>query len=230
MILIVNRSKKYANSITEIFHYMGILSHTATPTEALTEVSTSYRAVLIVDPETLPDPCDFIRKLRSYSPTPIFSISTLGKKVAMASMFDGCFEHAISSARLASEIAQISKSLGLYSIGDYRLAGINATCDLEEVYFFETPIPLTKTEKMILRYLIRTYPLPQKSLSIAKYAFKPNRSPAPESIKTHICSINKKFKEMMDGRALISPYGRNGYVIYTPEIISKIKNNENMFV
>ncbi len=228
MVLIVNRSRKYANTITEIFHYMGILSHTATPSEALCEISTLYRAVLVVDPEALPSPEDFVKKLRSYASVPIFCISNYGDKNPHAALFDGCFKHAISSAILASKMAAISKKMGKPAIGDYRLSGINATCDLDSVMYLYTPIKFTKTERMILRYLIRSYPLPQKPQSIIKHAFKPSRHPAPESVKTHVSFINKKF-ELIEGRKLITAYKNDGYIIYTPEIMFKMKNNENIF-
>ena len=228
MILIVNRSKRYANTFTEIFHYMGILSHTATPTEALSEISTLYRAVLVVDPETLPSPEDFVKKLSSYADIPIFAISDTGEKNPYASLFSGSYKHAITSAHLAYNIAKKSNEMGKPMIGDYRLAGFNATCDLDSVLFFDKPIEFTKTEKMIFRYLIRCYPLPQKPQSILKYAFRPSRHPSAESIKTHVSLINKKFLAIK-GLKLICTFGNSGYVVNTPEIMLKIERNENIF-
>ncbi len=220
MVLIINRRKKDANYVSEIFHYMGILSHGATPAEALSEISLLYRAVIVMEPDTLPDPCDFVSRLRSYAKeVPIFALSDRINDFPHKEIFDGIYKFSMYSSILAYKIAEYSKQNELPYIGDYRLAGINAMCDVEAVTYFDRHIPLTKTETMILRFLIRSYPLPMNSLSILKYSFRPSRSPECASVRTHICSINKKFRSITS-RNIVTLVPDKGYIIITPEIMS----------
>ncbi len=220
MVLIVNRRKRDANYVSEIFHFMGILSFAATPKEALSEISLMYRAVIVMEPDTLPDPKDFVKKLRSYAAeVPIFALSDRIGDFEHVEIFDEVFKFSTYSSILAYKMAEFSKSCGLSYIGDYRLAGISAMCDSKCTTYFDNPVPLTKTENMILRFLIRAYPTPMNSLKILKYAFKPSRAPECASIRTHICSINKKFKSVT-GRSVITLVPNKGYIISTPEVMS----------
>ena len=76
MILIVCESKRIARSVSDTFHYMSILSYGATPYEGLSEISSKYSAVLIINPESLPDVYDYIKRLRSYmGRIPIFGVT-----------------------------------------------------------------------------------------------------------------------------------------------------------
>lgn len=228
MILVVNRSKKLSKSICEIFYYMGLLSYPATPTEAFSEISSLYRAVLMVDPDTLPAPDEFVCELRKYAEhIPIFSMSEKGAKDELAHLFDISFKTAISSAVFASKAAAYSRELGRSHIGEYRLAGFDATPDLPCITYFDRDFHLTKTEAMIFRYLIRSYPLPQTPKAIIKYAFRPSRHPEPSCIKTHISVINRKFEEC-ESRKLITMLPSKGYVIYTPEIREMLKSQEKV--
>ena len=88
MILLISRNKKRGNEYAEIFHYMGVLNTVATPTEALSEISLLYRAVLIIEPVTIADPADLVRKLKSYASLPIFAISEDGPNDQYAHLFD----------------------------------------------------------------------------------------------------------------------------------------------
>ncbi len=218
MILVVNRSKKLSKSICEIFYYMGLLSYPATPSEAFIEMSSLYRAVLVVEPNSLPAPEDFVCELRKYAEhVPVFSMSEKGPKDELAHLFDMSFKTAISSAIFASKVAKYSKSHGLPHIGHYMLAGFVANPDLPYISYFGKPVPLTKTKAMIFRYLIRSYPIPQTPKIIIKYAFRPSRHPDPSCIKTHISVINKIFEEL-EGRKLITLIPSKGYIVYTPEV------------
>ena len=221
MVLIINRRKKDACYVSEIFHFMGILSYGATPSEALSEISLLYRAVIVMEPNTLPDAPDFVSKLRSYaSEVPIFALTDEIDALSHREIFDGVYKFSSYSSILAYNIAEFSKKRALPYIGDYRLVGINATCDTGSVSCFDKKIPLTKTEQMILRFLIRAYPLPMNSDKILKYAFRPSRSPEPASIRTHISSINKKFR-LETARNVITLVPSKGYVVITPEVIAE---------
>ena len=227
MVLIVNRRKRDANAVGEMFHFMGILSHAATPTEALSEISLLYRAVIIMEPQTLPDAKDFVNRIKSYVRTmPVFAVSDSIEDFKYKDIFDGRYKFSIFSSTLAHNMIEVARSLGQPLIGDYRVAGINASCDSRYVTYFDRAIPFTKTEAMIVRILLRAYPLPLTSSKILKYAFRPSRSPEVASIRTHISSINKKFRELFD-RNLVILVPESGYVISTPETRLEARLREN---
>lgn len=224
MILIISQSKKTAKSVAEAFHYMSILSYGATPHEALSEISNLYRAVLIINPDAFPDIIDYVNRIKSYkSDLPIFAILDDETAPYYPDLFEACFSRSISTTSIASKIISYSKENNRKSIGDYYLAGFDASSHTVGVYYFHTKLPLTKTETMILRYLIRSYPVPQKSNNILRYAFKSSRTPEPSSIRTHLSLMNKKFEETI-GRKMISLEPGQGYVIPTPEYVYNKKS------
>ena len=217
MILIIGSQKKNAQAISDIFYYMGVISYAVTPTEALSDMSSLYRAALILEPESLPDVEDYLAKLRSYSSkTPVFAITDKDGTNRFA--FDGCFKNNVYSSSLIEEIVIYQKKNNLPLSAHYRLAGIDASCYLNNVTAFDDKIPFTKTETMILRYLIASYPTPVSASDIIKYAFKPTRKPEMTSIRTHISVMNKKFRDVRNKKLFMS-IPKEGYVISTPEMI-----------
>ena len=221
MILIINTLKRKAQAISDIFHYMGVLSYPSTPREALTEIEGAYRAALIIEPEQLADAEAFVTKLRSYnSKTPIFAVTSAPMSSALSDVFDGKFAGDVYSSRLLEEIIRYQNDRGLPTTAQYTMRGIDASCGIESVQVFDKPIDFTKTETMILRYLIATYPIPQDAKSILRYAFKPLRKPEEASIRTHVSVMNKKFREVR-GSNLFSAIPNKGYVVLTPETIAK---------
>lgn len=224
MLLIISQNKKIARSVQETFHYMSILSYGATPHEALSEVSDLYRAVLIINPETFPDINDYVGRIKSYkSDLPRFAITECEAPSYYPDIFDGCFSKPSFTPALAEKIIDYANRNNLAKIGDYYLAGFDASSHTVGVYYFYTKVGLTKTEAMILRYLIRSYPAPQSAEKILKYAFKPSRAPEAASIRTHLSIMNKKFENTI-GRKMISLEPHRGYIIMTPEYKS-LKND-----
>ena len=218
MVLIINQTKRHASAMSEMLHIMGILAHASTPADSLSEISICYRAIIIIAPDTLPDKKDFAAKLRSYaSMIPIFAISD---SADCDGIFDMSFEKNTGAAVVASEIAGYQRKNGLPVIADYRLSGIDAVPSGSSISYFDRKLPFTKTETMILRYLIRSYPIPQNPKSILTHAFRPSRTPEESNIRTHISIMNKKFRNIV-GRNLIVRHPDMGYIILTPEIASK---------
>ena len=218
MILIIDKNKKRGQTIAEIFHFMGILSFSTLAHEAASEISTEYRAILISEPTALPDYKDYLYNLRKYSYNiPIFALSS---EVKEPEGFDGVFPEDISSSLLLSKIISYQESMGLPSLGKYLLAGIDAGCDLGEVRHFSEGMKMTKTETMIIRYLIVTYPRPMNAEKILKHTHKQAKLPAPSAIRTHISKINSKFYSHR-GRNLIVSVPGAGYTVLTPEMANK---------
>ena len=222
MVLIVSSSKKKAQSISDIFYYMGVLSYATTPYEATSEISGMYRAVLVLDPEELPDADNFIERLRTYnSLIPIFALSDSCNNYCCQKIFDKVFKGDIYSSALIEEIVAYQSERKLPLTAHYRLAGIDASCSKARVTVFDKFVTFTKTETMMLRYLIASYPAPQDAKSIIKYAFKPLRRPETASIRTHVSVMNKKFREVRERNLFVNIPDR-GYTVSTPEILSAI--------
>lgn len=223
MLLIINPSKKITRSVSETFYYMGILSYGATPTEGLSEISALYRAVLIISPEDFPDVSDYVKRLKAYkADIPIFAVCGKENSYIFADIFDEVFAKPTFSASLAERIISHANKRKFARIGDYRLAGLDASADFPVPLYFDSKVRLTKTETMILRYLIRSYPLPVNSTNILKYAFRPSRAPESASVRTHISIINKKFEDQAQ-RRMITLIPHEGYMILTPELVAKGK-------
>ena len=217
MLLIICQSKKLAKSVEETFYYMSILAYGATPHEALSEVSGIYRAALIINPDGFPDINDYVNRLKSYKlDLPVFALTESESKPYYSDIFDAIFIKPTMTPHLASKIIDYANKNNRAKIGDYRLAGFDASSNLLGVTYFDRKITLTKTEAMILRYLLRVYPIPQSASKIIKYAFRPSNTPEEASIRTHISGMNKKLNEAT-GRKMIVHVPRKGYLILTPE-------------
>lgn len=230
MILIIDNSLKNAKTISNMFHYMGIISRAATPEQAVKIASNRYRAILLCSPEKLISADEYIRALRTYTlGTPVFALAKdkrafeENNKHLFSLIDDVFYENAFSSTVYNSIVAYQRKNK-LPLLGEYRLAGIDASIFRRDVTYYDEPIKFGKTETMMLRYLIRIYPNPSKPAAILGYAFKQTRVPEPSNIRTHISVMNKKFREMV-GRNLIFYEPKRGYLILTPEMMAR-KNFE----
>ena len=222
MLLIISNNKKIARSVSDTVYYMSILSYAATPHEALSEVSELYRAALIINPESFPDINDYVVRIKKYkSDLPVFALCESDAPSYYPDIFDGIFTRSFTPA-LADKIIEYANEHSYAKIGDYYLAGFDASSSTVGVNYFDTRVNLTKTEAMILRYLIRSYPMPKRAENILKYAFRPTRTPEASSIRTHISIMNKKL-EQSTGRKMIMLEAGRGYYITTPEY-AKFKN------
>lgn len=219
MILIICPSKRLARSTSEAFHYMSILSYGATPSEGLSEISSMYRAALIIKPELFPDIRDYIARLRSYNKDlPIFALTDSDNPSGFSNLFETTYSKTTMTPMLASSIVSYANEHNYANIGSYNIGGFHASCNQFGVKYFDTYVNLTKTEAMILRYLAVSYPIPQSSESIIKYAFKPSKRPENASIRTHISVMNKKIEKTI-GRRLIIHVQNEGYLVLTPEYL-----------
>lgn len=218
MLLIIDISLKNAKIHEEIFHYMGVLSEATTPEHALNLINQRYRAVLLLRPDTLPDLEDYLTRLRAYAGrTPLFALTDSEAVKSSAALFDGVFADNIYSSRLVEEILQYQRQHDLPLIADYRLAGIDACPQHKEIRYFDEPLALTKTEAMILRFLIRAYPLGSSAREIMAQAYRPSRMPELSNVRTHVSMINKKFRQI-SGQNMIQMIPHHGYVILTPQL------------
>ena len=213
MILIINKSRKDAESLAAAFRYMGVVARGETPEHACAQLSPQYRIILIDEPRSLPDEYEYIIRLRSYiSDIPIIALTENAD--LLKSQYEATAKRSATAAQLYRTICDICNKIGRYPPGEYMLAGINASVQQGFVTYFSEPVPLTKTERLILRFLIRAYPSPITPKAILKHAFSQAKSPEVSSIKTHVCSINGKFKRHINRNLIVSLDG--GYVVMTP--------------
>ena len=219
MILVIDKTKKNAVSVANMFFYMGVLTKAATLSEAFSEISNAYRAAVLLSPESYPDAEDFVRRLRSYNSTvPIFVIGEMNE--AYAHSIACALPRSTYASEILSKILEYTAENNLPQPGDYKLAGVDLSCDMQTPSYFWTPFPLTKTEAMIVKYLIRTYPRPISSEEVLKYAYRESRTPESSNVRTHVSIINKKFRALT-GRNLVEMSFGIGYRIMTPEVAAQ---------
>ena len=217
MLLIISRSKRLASALSESFHYMSILSYPVTPKEALSEVSVIYKAIIIIEPGSFPDIKDYITRIKELvKGIPVFAYTEQCID-ELSDIFCDVFAKDTPTPMIAARIKEYADEIGLERIGRYKLAGFDASSDRVGVSYFYTRPNLTKTEAMILRYLICSYPIPQSADSILRHAFRSSRMPEASSVRTHISAINKKLDNLLNRKA-ISLVPKKGYFITTPEI------------
>ena len=217
MILIINRTKRDAVSLAEMFYLMGVLARGATPSDALSEISLQYKVALIRSPEVLPDKADFAARLRSYANIPLIAITDT-PDIKDSHIFDLIIKRSTYSSKMLEHIRRFCEKLRIQPPGSYSLEGIKAYAASNVPTFLHSELPLTKTETMVLRTLIKTYPRRVAAAEILKYAFRQSRTPDISNVRTHISIINKKFRELRGENLIAFEEGR-GYVILTPSVI-----------
>ena len=218
MILVINKNRREACASADIFYYMGILSLGVCPEEAFSEIGLEYRAVMVMFPELMADAHDYMKRLRKYTgKIPTFAITREPSQIP-TEYFERVFDYNTLSSTVMKKITKFCEENNLPYAGSYRTAGIDASADTEKVFFGNSEIILTKTEKMILRYLIRTYPAPSAPAKILKHAFRQTRAPLVTSVRTHISQINKKFRTAA-GICPIERIESLGYVLSCPKTL-----------
>ncbi len=212
MILVVSKSKRSSERLVESFNALGYLAYGTTVPGALSELSPRYRAVIIISDGT-PAAFDAVIKCAAsfVLRIPVFALGNFDETKVLE-----IFREGASANFIIKRIIRYLVINEMHIIGKYKCAGFDASADIGRVLYFDKEIPLTKTEKMILRFLTRTYPLPQRAEDIIKYALPPSRSPEPSSIRNHISTMNKKFVNVI-GMPMIEFYNKKGYILITPE-------------
>ncbi len=217
MILVIDRSLRDGNTVADIFSYMGLLAHAVKPQDAASAISHRYRSSILPHPEDIIDLPDFISRYRAFSGgIPVFALHETPKSFAFASLFDGVFAENSLSSTVLDGMRRFCREHELPLPGNYRLCGIDASVTKREVFYFDDVLHLTKTETAILRFLIRAYPLGLSATEMLDMLFRPSKRPEASDIRTHISSMNKKFRALT-GRALIFMTPHIGYRISTPE-------------
>ena len=217
MLLIADSKPQRGAALAELFHIMGIVAFTRRPISALSEISPQLSAVLLVEPDELLDTQDLVDRMHRLCRTvPVFALSKAAVKTP--ERFSEVFitEHADFSLLL--RMRERCKERNLRPVGDYVLAGMDASFYEKGVKLRGSTVPFTKTERMILRYLFSVYPSRVPSTQIVHYAFRPDRVPEPSCVRAHICAINQKAERVL-GHPLVDSVRELGYRVITPEVL-----------
>ncbi len=213
MVLIISQKLKNAVSLSDIFYYMKVLSYPCTPSQSLNELSTLYRAILIYEPNDLPDTADFVQKLRSIAPVPVFAIANEPKKCRSPYVFDKIFPYAILSGNLGKQMLLYLYDRNLPLFGQYAYMGLDSRCNVKIATYYLKDLNVTKTERMILSFLAHTNHKQQSTKNILKYAFPYNRKPTVSCVQTHISKINAKATKVIYRKIIGCIPGAGYYII-----------------
>lgn len=216
MILVIDKSRKNANSIAELFFYMGFIAHAITPGELAAEFTPKYHAIIFSDPEGYGDYTEYVRNITKYiGKTPVFAISDA--PLERPDVFALVFRNNVYSTTVATGIINYCKSNLLYAIGDYEIGCVNASAGLDCAYYYSKKVILTKSELKVVRFFLASYPSVMSAKAIIKYIFPKLTFPDSTALRNHICSVNKKFRDVI-GRNLIVNIPGTGYILNTNSV------------
>lgn len=220
MILVVDKSRKNANYITELMFYMGFIAHAATPGEVANEFTPKYHAIIFSDPLAYGDYTDYIKGIRKYiGNTPIFAISQA--PLQSPEVFADVFRNNVYSTTVVNGIIDYAKKNNIQPIGEYEVGFINAKAGLDSAYYYSTEIPLTKSELKVVRFFLASYPAVMNARSIIKYIFPKLVFPDSTALRNHISSVNRKFRAVIE-RNLITNIPGEGYILNTNSVIREL--------
>lgn len=214
MLLIVSQNKEQAENLSDMLNFMGILSHSATPEEAFFEIPEIYRGILILSKGNSNDSTELYTLLdASFDTVPVFILGCTEN----FQKSDFYLDEKLSAAEILEAVMATCNKYMLPPPGEYKNEFIDVSVRCGKARVKDVEIPLTKTEIMIMRVLLRFSRKPVKPSEILKYAFRKKRSPDEASIRTHVSKINKKGMKML-GRNLILNFEKTGYVLFEEEL------------
>ena len=215
MILVIDKDKENADGVSDIFFYMGILSKGVSSEDAPKEIARPYRAAVLLFPESYRDNALLIKRLRdANNDIPIFAVSKDSE--FQNSEIDLIITDTSYPTEILKKILLYTSENNLPSPGEYKQGGIDLSFNLPNPTYFSAPFSLTKTESMIIRYLIRAFPTSASSDEILKYSYRDKRMPESSNIRTHISVINKKFRSVGNKNLVESSFSA-GYRIIISE-------------
>lgn len=221
MLLIADNKPPRGAALAELFHFMGVLAVSRRPIAALGDISPHLSALLLVEPDELPDTEDFIDRVKRLCRTvPVFALSK--GQIKHAEHFCEVFITERCDYSLLARMRECCEALCLRPVGEYALAGMDVSFYEKGVRLRGESVPLTRTERMILRYLFSVYPSRVSTAQIVRSAFRPERTPDPACVRAHVCAINKKVHGLL-GRPLIDSIRGQGYRVITPEVLEDRK-------
>ena len=209
MLLILSDNKPTAETVCNMFYYLGILSFAESYGTVKAEDIRQSSAVLMLRFD-IPQALRFLSLMKeTESDKPLFACCDTDILVnTIPDLKIHVFESEVSFPEIASRLIAGERSC----LGKYEAAGVCADRKNACATVNGTPLRLTKTELMIVRYLCATYPLRQRAERIRSFCWRSARMPEIANVRTHISVINSKAKKAL-GRQLISCGIKCGYVL-----------------
>ena len=214
MLLIINSQRKRAVRLSEALRLMGYLSYPMLPSEIGAKISPQFKAGIIFLDGKIADLGALIRTVRAYNRSlPLFLVGDgeYPKNEILMSLPDD-----LSGAATVKAIISELQKRELPLPGDYRALGFIASVDSPTVTYFGTPLRLTRSETMILRYLIASYPTPRSAKDILSYAYRQSKLPESGCVRTQLSCMNRKLREA-SGRAMTEYIPERGYRLISPD-------------
>ncbi len=207
MVLIISENTSNASIWHDILHYAGIPSDFKKASN-LGSTKVPFRMGLIIENNVEEE---YLKRIkRELGNLPLFAVCEDDECEGVI----GCFNKHINAHELINECNSALYGLGRKGILEYSLFGIDASIYEIIVRYFGKRIHLTKSETLVLRTLIAAHPSVISAKDILALAFKEGRKPNVSSVRTHICSINKRFNELLGDGLICSDEG--GYKIKNP--------------
>lgn len=214
MLLIIDAKTRRGESFANSFYWMGVLSVCHKPIKALSEISPAVGAILIVEPQELPDIADYVARVRALCRTvPIFALTD---EAINSDLFIDVFTTRGFTSTYLSRMRDAAAKIGTRPVGLYRLSGMDVSCTQEMLTYKGHSVRLTKTEAMILRYLFLAYPLRVQAHQILAHAYRKDTRPDVGAIRAHICSLNRKLTPILGYRAIQGERGEGYRVADAP--------------
>ena len=102
---------------------------------------------------------------------------------------------------LIDSLAALEEARGIRYVS-LRHKGLSDDLRDSHTRFFSLPMPLTPTERMILRYMLYTAPKGATTKELMTFALAPDNVCVKANIPTHIRKINLYFKPSLGGRLI----------------------------
>lgn len=213
MLMIISNASEEANRLAETFSRMGLLAVGMTAAETVGEPMASYAAILLAFTSGAADAtgaCELEALFAKNACTP--PLFALGDAPNFPLPLEVAYPRDAYVPSILSDMIDQLTARGRRKLGAYRRGELDASAELATPTLRGEALPLTRTETMIVRALLRAYPTPLTAERILRYAFRQSRLPCPASIRTHVSIINKKCR-INAGRNIITSKSEGGYVI-----------------
>jgi len=221
MILILSEDACARKTVSDMLYILGVICDEHSTSDEILPSASLYRAVFIALPgENIEGYKQFVR--RRLGNIPIFTVLDRYSLRDSRSDIEYAFKYGEGIPQILSSVIKICKSRSLPPPCEYKRHGLDASFDLCGVYYNGRLLSLTKTETMIIRALIISYPKPLYASGILTLAFRSSRTPEVANVRTHISVINKKLL-FLTGRRFISSNEAGKYILTeakTPATVS----------
>ena len=150
MLLIVDKSNKNGKTARDMAYIMGFLAQAVSPYDFFKEISPFYSAVLVIDPAGFKEDREYFEKMCKFKlGIPFFALCPTAPSEPILSAFDKIIIENEFTSRVMDQMLTYAKANGVRPLGEYCGYGYQASVRYKDAEYFERPIKITKTEKMI---------------------------------------------------------------------------------